>query len=122
MTNKRSPETGVLQLVCRDTTTGALVRYDARPPDWSASDGPDEFTHWAIHQREVDGGIGDGNPFPAARRDGFAIYEREVSAVTFASLRGSGTSTMKLRLGYAGWTGQGRFRCDSGAAMSISTN
>ena len=63
----------MLQLVCRDTTTGALVRYDTRPPDWSASDGPDEFTHWAIHQREVDGGIGDGNPYPAARHDGFAI-------------------------------------------------
>ena len=47
---------------------------------------------------------------------GLPFYGRKVSAVTFARLRGSGTSTIKLRLGYASWTGQGRFRCDSGAA------
>jgi hypothetical protein len=33
----------VLQLVGRDSETGALVRYHAQPPDWSESEGPEEF-------------------------------------------------------------------------------
>ena len=36
----------------RDTTTGALVRYDACPPDWSAQEGPLEFGHWLLHTKQ----------------------------------------------------------------------
>jgi hypothetical protein len=57
--NNRKPDTGVLHLVGRNTKTGALVRYDARPPDWSASDAPDEFTHWLSHQPEIRRRIGN---------------------------------------------------------------
>jgi hypothetical protein len=46
------------QLVARDTKTGALVRYDAQTPDWSASDGPEEFTHWLMHQPKIRRGFG----------------------------------------------------------------
>jgi hypothetical protein len=46
------PKEGMLQLVGRDTKTGALVRYDANPPDWSASDAPEEFTHWLTHTNQ----------------------------------------------------------------------
>jgi hypothetical protein len=42
----------VLQLVGRDTKTGTLVRYEANPPDWSASDAPEEFTHWLRHTNQ----------------------------------------------------------------------
>jgi hypothetical protein len=47
--NERDLTKGVLQLVGRDTTTGALVRYDAYPPDWSPQEGPSEFGHWLLH-------------------------------------------------------------------------
>jgi hypothetical protein len=47
--NKRNPKNGMLELVGRDTRTGALVRHSANPPDWSASDAPEEFTHWQTH-------------------------------------------------------------------------
>jgi hypothetical protein len=43
--NERDLREGALQLVGRDTTTGALVRYDAYPPDWSPKEGPSEFAH-----------------------------------------------------------------------------
>jgi hypothetical protein len=41
----------VLQLVGRDTKTGALVRYDAQPPptDWPTLAGPSEYSHWLLH-------------------------------------------------------------------------
>ena len=39
---KGNPSEGVLSLVGRDPATGALVRHSANPPDWSASDGPEE--------------------------------------------------------------------------------
>jgi hypothetical protein len=48
----------VLQLVGRDTKTGALVRYYPRSPDWSRRvdgtrrDGPSEFAHWLLHTEQ----------------------------------------------------------------------
>jgi hypothetical protein len=47
--NKLKSGERVLQLVGRDTKTGALVRYDARPPAWPVSNGPSEFAHWLLH-------------------------------------------------------------------------
>ena len=49
---KGKPSEGVLKLVGRDTATGALVRHGAYPPDWSASDTPEEFTHWQTHTNQ----------------------------------------------------------------------
>ena len=66
------PKVGVLQLVGRDTKTGALVRYDVKPPDWSASDGPEEFTHWLMHQPEMR--LGFGEKYPVAKYEGFSIF------------------------------------------------
>jgi hypothetical protein len=43
--NKRRLKDGVL-LVGRDTKTGALVRYHALPPEWSPTEGPEEFARW----------------------------------------------------------------------------
>jgi hypothetical protein len=42
-----------IQLVGRNTDTGALVRHTAQHPDWSAWDGPDEFAHWLAHTKKV---------------------------------------------------------------------
>jgi hypothetical protein len=67
---------GALQLVGRDTETGALVRCDAQPPDWSASDAPKEFMHWLTHQPEVQRSIGYRDDVEVARRQGFAIVWR----------------------------------------------
>jgi hypothetical protein len=64
---------GVLQLVGRDTETGALVRYIAQPPDWSASDGPEEFTHWLIHRHHIGEGFGWGPGLVAAIHHEFAL-------------------------------------------------
>jgi hypothetical protein len=66
----------VLQLVGRDTKTGALVRYEAQPPDWSASDAPKEFVHWLTHQPEVQRSIGYSDNVEVAGRQGFAIVWR----------------------------------------------
>ena len=43
---------GALQLVGRDTKSGALVRHDAQPPDWSRREGPSEFSHWLGHTKK----------------------------------------------------------------------
>jgi hypothetical protein len=67
--NERNLRRGALQLVGRDTETGALVRCDASPPDWSAADGPSEFTHWLRHQP---GGWGRG-PYRVAESNGRGI-------------------------------------------------
>jgi hypothetical protein len=40
---------GLLQLIGRDTETGALVRYNAQPPNWSERKGPSEYAHWLLH-------------------------------------------------------------------------
>jgi hypothetical protein len=66
--NRRKPRDGVLQLVGRDTRTGALVRHDAYPPDWSERAGPPEFAHWLLHQAER-----SGYQTEVARHKGFAI-------------------------------------------------
>jgi hypothetical protein len=52
--NKLKSGEGVLQLVGRDTKTGALVRYDAQPPpaDWPPRAAPSEFSHWLVHTQE----------------------------------------------------------------------
>ena len=52
--NKIKSGEGMLQLVGRDTKTGALVRYDAQPPptDWPARAAPSEFSHWLVHTEE----------------------------------------------------------------------
>jgi hypothetical protein len=55
--NKRNPKNGMLELVGRDTTTGALVRNSANPPDWSASDAPEEFSHWQTHTNQSTPGL-----------------------------------------------------------------
>jgi len=59
--DERDLREGVLQLVGRDTTTGALVRYDAYPPNWSR-EGPSEFVHWVLHH----GKFGLLPPYPVA--------------------------------------------------------
>jgi hypothetical protein len=75
--NERKPTgKGALQLVGRDMETGALVRCDAQPPDWSASDAPKEFMHWLTHQPEVQRSIGYRDDVEVARRQGFAIVWR----------------------------------------------
>ena len=72
--NKLKSGEGALQLVGRDTKTGALVRHDAQPPDWPPTlektsgpkfvrydellpdwpgwEGPSEFSHWLLHTEE----------------------------------------------------------------------
>jgi hypothetical protein len=49
--NKLKSGEGALQMVGRDTKTGALVRYDAQPPptDWPTLAGPSEYSHWLLH-------------------------------------------------------------------------
>jgi hypothetical protein len=69
------PKEGMLQLVGRDTKTGALVRYEASPPDWSASNGPEEFTHWLMHQPEIRRSF--GQEYPVAVSDEFDILWKE---------------------------------------------
>lgn len=49
------PSGGVLKLVGRDTATGALVRHGDYAPDWSASEAPEEFTHWLTHTNQSPG-------------------------------------------------------------------
>jgi hypothetical protein len=71
--NKRKPRAGVLQLVGRDTETGALVSYDAQPPDWSASAGPEEFTHWLRHRHHIGEGFGHGPGLVVAIHHKFAL-------------------------------------------------
>lgn len=67
--NKRKPREGELQLVGRDTGNGALVRYNAYPPNWKAERaGPQEFAHWLLHQPER-----AGYQTEVARHKGFAI-------------------------------------------------
>ena len=74
--NERKPTgKGALQLVGRDTETGALVRCDAYPPNWSASDGPEEFTYWLMHQPEIRRGF--GQKYPVAVSDEFDILWRQ---------------------------------------------
>ena len=68
--DKCKPKEGVLQLVGRDTQTGALVRYNAQPPDWSVSDGPEEFTHWMRHQPGVHQ-LGYGRGYPRGNIEEF---------------------------------------------------
>jgi hypothetical protein len=46
------PQAGVLQLVGRDSTTRALVRYDAQPPNWYRREGPSEYAHWLLHTEQ----------------------------------------------------------------------
>jgi hypothetical protein len=72
--NKLISGEGALQLLGRDTRTGALVRHDAQPPDWPPTleepsgvkvvrydelrpdwpgwEGPSEFAHWLLHTEE----------------------------------------------------------------------
>jgi hypothetical protein len=68
--NKRRLTNGVL-LVGRDTKTGALVRYHPRPPNWSPSDGPEEFTHWMSHWTKARGRI-NSRDYLVASYKGFA--------------------------------------------------
>jgi hypothetical protein len=69
--NKRELTHGVL-LVERDSKTGALVRYHARPPDWSPSEGPEEFTHWMSHWPKGRGRISYSHGYRVASYKGFA--------------------------------------------------
>jgi hypothetical protein len=71
--DKRKPKEGVLQLVGRDTKTRALVRYNAQPPEWSASDGTEEFTHWMRHKPRVHQ-LGYGRGYAVATSKSFAIF------------------------------------------------
>src|SRR5512133_1656755 len=54
--NKCKLKDGLL-LVGRDSETRALVRYHAQPPDWSESEGPEEFAHSMRHWAQVNGSI-----------------------------------------------------------------
>jgi hypothetical protein len=58
----RASSSREVQLVGRDTTTGALVRYTSEPPDWSRWEGPRSFRHWLRHQKGLKGG-----PYPVAQ-------------------------------------------------------
>jgi hypothetical protein len=49
---------GLIQLVGRDTQTGALVRHDSEVPDWKPWDGPHQFTHWLRHRPKKQRGRG----------------------------------------------------------------
>jgi hypothetical protein len=49
----KNAKEGLLQLIGHDTKTGAPVRYNAQPPDWSPREGPSEFTHWLLHTEEA---------------------------------------------------------------------
>ena len=70
--NKRRLKDGVL-LVGRDSKTGALVRYHAQPPDWSASEGPEEFTHWMRHWPKARGRISYHHGYPVASYKRFTL-------------------------------------------------
>jgi hypothetical protein len=71
------PNEGVLQLVGRDSETGALVRYHAQPPGWSESEGPEEFAHWMRHWAQLNGSfITYHRGYPVARYQGLAIRWR----------------------------------------------
>jgi hypothetical protein len=61
--NERKPREGMLQLVGRDTTTGALVRCDAYPPNWSTREGPSEFAPWLTHTEQ-------SGPYQVAEQSG----------------------------------------------------
>jgi hypothetical protein len=68
--NERILKDGVL-LVSRDSKTGALVRYHAQPPDWSESEGPEEFAHWMRHWVQLNGSfITYHLGYPVARYQG----------------------------------------------------
>jgi hypothetical protein len=69
--NKRELTHGVL-LVDRDSKTGALVRYHARPPDWSPSEGPEEFTHWMSHWPKGRGRVSYSHGYRVPSYEGFA--------------------------------------------------
>lgn len=73
--NKRPLKDGVL-LVGRDSKTGALVRYRAPPPNWSPTDGPEDFTHWMRHWPRFGRGIGNYQGYQVARYKGFALRWR----------------------------------------------
>ena len=64
-------------LVGRDSETGALVRYHAQPPDWSESEGPEEFAHWMRHWFQLTGSfITYHLGYPVARYQGLEIRWR----------------------------------------------
>jgi hypothetical protein len=70
----RDSGTGVL-LIGRDTETGALVRYHAQPPDWSATDGPEAFAHWMRHWAQLNGTfITYHRGYEVAKYQGLAIH------------------------------------------------
>jgi hypothetical protein len=73
--NKRRLKDGVL-LVGRDSETGALVRYHAEPPDWSESEGTEEFAHWMSHWPKVHGRIDYSHGYPVARDKDIVIRWR----------------------------------------------
>jgi hypothetical protein len=52
----KNAKEGLLQLIGRDTETGALVRYNAEPPNWSKRKGPSEFAHWLLHTKQGEPG------------------------------------------------------------------
>jgi hypothetical protein len=61
---QHNPEEALLQLVGRDTKTGALVRCDAYPTDWSTREGPLNLrTGWATPSIRV------RTRFPTIRKD-----------------------------------------------------
>jgi len=71
--NKRKLKDGLL-LVGRDSETRALVRYHAQPPDWSESEGPEEFAHWMRHWAQLNESIINYYcGYPIARYHGLAI-------------------------------------------------
>jgi hypothetical protein len=119
--SKRKPIGGVLQLVGRNTQTGALVRCDAQPPDWSASAGPEEFTHWLIHRHTPAEGSATGPDLSSRYITSFRFAGMGRPNAS-AMLRTSGTTRMELRSGYATTTGLVSSSSDSGAARSTSAS
>jgi hypothetical protein len=84
------PKDGVLQLVGRDSRTRALVRYDAHPPDWSESKGPEEFAHWLLHTKQSNWGEYTVSNGPAGRLVVWRVEWGTLSARALA--RPAGTS------------------------------
>ena len=118
--NRKGLKIGVL-LVGRDSKTGALVRYHARPPDWSPSEGPEEFTHWVNHWSKGHGRISYSHGYRVASYKGFArrwtvSYKDVCTAPEYWHV------SDKLQGRYANWTGCVSLRCGSSAAMSTSTS
>ena len=73
---KRRLKDGVL-LVGRESKTGALVRYHAQPPDWSESEGLEEFAHRMRHWVQLNGSfITYHLGYPVARYQGLEIRWR----------------------------------------------